>query len=397
QRIGRAGRKGQESFATLVLRGDDPISAYFARNPEEYLSELNPAFVEPDNPVIARYQLLAMLLDKPMNITESIHYDYYINELVDQKLVKQYKNQIVLTDRMKVQSILQQFSIRGIGKSVSIWKDNKSIGERALPMALSELHEGAIYLHGGQSYKVRKYNEKLRMASLSYSPIKNEKTQALRTIRPKMLGIKTEKEIHGLTAVYCQLELTEIVHGYFRQNIFNNKIIGKYQLSNPISYAYKTMGFLLSLPKPEHLVDGLNPLEVQKVLGGTFHAIEHVLIESGNSLTGGGANQIGGIALGDTGLVVVYDGTEGGSGLSRMLYGSLHTGLMRSLKIMEDCPCKRDDGCPRCTYSYYCGNNNQPLHRIGAIEALRKVGKETTTINYDFEGIETYVISPINY
>jgi len=61
---------------------------------------------------------------------------------------------------------------------------------------------------------------------------------------------------------------------------------------------------------------------------------------------------------------------------------------------MNECPCKRIDGCPRCTYSYQCGNNNQPLNRLGAIEVLNKYGKENTELQYNFEGYPSYVIDP---
>ncbi|MHA2168605.1 MAG: DEAD/DEAH box helicase [Candidatus Kariarchaeaceae archaeon] len=391
QRIGRAGRTGKESYATLVLRGDDPISAYYARNPHDYMTDLEAAYVEPDNEVIARFQLLAMLLDKPLSRTEAAQFTSYIEDLIKQKVVASSKDMYSLRNRNKAQQMLKDFSIRGIGKSVGIWHIEKQIGERALPRALSELHEGAIYLHGGKSYKVEGYNERLRMSKLRSIPSSNERTQAMRTAHPKVTQLYDESDINGLGAGFCSLEMTEAVHGYFKQNIFNNKIVGTYELDSPISYSYQTMGFILSLPKPTEIVAGVSAIDAKTILGGTFHAIEHVLIESGNSLTGGGSNQIGGVAMGDTGTIFVYDGTEGGSGLTRLLYDSLIKGMDRSLKIMEDCPCKRIDGCPRCTYSYYCGNNNQPLNRIGGIETLKLVGREATELDLNFDDVDTYI------
>ena len=35
--------------------------------------------------------------------------------------------------------------------------------------------------------------------------------------------------------------------------------------------------------------------------------------------------------------------------------------LERSMNIVKECPCKNEAGCPRCTFSYRCGNNNETL------------------------------------
>ncbi|MCH8908062.1 MAG: DEAD/DEAH box helicase [Candidatus Heimdallarchaeota archaeon] len=393
QRIGRAGRSGQKSFATLVLRGDDPISAYYARNPEDYLTELEPAFVEPNNEHVAYYQIISMLLDQPLSIKESIRYDLILDKLRKQKILHERKGLISLRDRKVGQILLRDFSIRGIGKSIKIMSNNRQIGERSLPIALRELHTGAIYLHGGKSYKVQRLNTKIRAADLVQIKSRREKTQAMRSIWPEVKDLSIETNFNGLAAGFGKIELTETITGYVKKDIFTGKVLNQYELEEPISHNFTTSGFILAMPKPIDNVSSLSDPEAQYYLGGTYHAIEHVLIESGNSLTGGGANQIGGVSIGDTGLIFVYDGNEGGSGLSKLLFEKLSRGLDRSLTIMEQCPCKRDDGCPRCTYSYYCGNNNTPLNRLGAIETLKLVGKTSTELILDYDGVETFIVN----
>ena len=70
QRLGRAGRRGQESLAILVLREDDPISLYYLHHPDKYFTDIPPAFVEPRNPIVAKMQVLSAVLDKPMEVEE---------------------------------------------------------------------------------------------------------------------------------------------------------------------------------------------------------------------------------------------------------------------------------------------------------------------------------------
>lgn len=394
QRIGRAGRKGQESIASLVLRGDDPISAYYARSPDEYLSEIAPAFVEPNNELVAEMQLLAMAYEKPLSDAEYGKYQRHIDKLIEDKLLYYGQDSIVVKNRSRVGEVLYNYSIRGIGDNVKILNRSSVIGERGLPMALGELHPGALYLHGGRSYRVQSYDDKSRVARVSNVANKGEKTQAERSIWPTVDEVLYEKTVNGIATAYLSLELTETVSGYGVYDIFTNQKTARYDLPTPLTYTYKTKGFAVQLPEPEHRMRNKKSDDLEKILGGTYHAIEHVLIESGNGLTGGGANQIGGISLGTTGLVFVYDGAPGGSGLSKLLFDKLETGLSRSLKIMKDCPCNRVDGCPRCTYSYQCGNNNEPLDRLGAIDSLEQIGGLSTELSLDYDGADTFIAHP---
>ncbi|MFV2014369.1 MAG: DEAD/DEAH box helicase, partial [Candidatus Heimdallarchaeota archaeon] len=130
QRIGRAGRKGQQSFATLVLRGDDPISAYYARNPKDYLTAMEPAFVEPNNSLVSYHQMLAMLLDKPLHRNEIDKYDQYLTQLFDEELIVKTNYGVGVRSRDGAREKLHDYSIRGIGNSVSILHKDKIIGER---------------------------------------------------------------------------------------------------------------------------------------------------------------------------------------------------------------------------------------------------------------------------
>jgi DEAD/DEAH box helicase domain-containing protein len=90
-------------------------------------------------------------------------------------------------------------------------------------------------------------------------------------------------------------------------------------------------------------------------------------------ITGGASQDLGGISLGSSGLIFVYDGSIGGNGASRILYDRLDDAFGRSLRILSECSCKSESGCPRCTYSYRCGNNNEFLHKHAAIEVMNRI------------------------
>jgi DEAD/DEAH box helicase domain-containing protein len=127
--------------------------------------------------------------------------------------------------------------------------------------------------------------------------------------------------------------------------------------------------------KPMSPANDEDAITEEELIVGGFHALEHTLIESSDMLTGGGRNAMGGVSMGSSGLIFIYDGSPGGSGLSKLLFDRLEEALRRVTVILNECPCKALEGCPACTFSYQCGNNNTPLFKDGALEAAQMVLK----------------------
>jgi len=99
-------------------------------------------------------------------------------------------------------------------------------------------------------------------------------------------------------------------------------------------------------------------------------------------ITGGVSQDLGGISLGTSGLIFIYDGAIGGNGASKALFDRFESALERSMFIVKECPCQNEAGCPRCTFSYRCGNNNEFLHKYSALEILQRIndGEETELV-----------------
>jgi DEAD/DEAH box helicase domain-containing protein len=78
---------------------------------------------------------------------------------------------------------------------------------------------------------------------------------------------------------------------------------------------------------------------------------------------------IGGVSTpmhSDTGhpTIFIYDGFEGGIGISETLYLLVEKLFATTLRLINDCEC--EEGCPSCIYSPKCGNENQPLDKKAA-------------------------------
>ena len=112
-----------------------------------------------------------------------------------------------------------------------------------------------------------------------------------------------------------------------------------------------------------------------------------VVIEGSNMITGGVSQDLGGIALGVSCLIIVYDGRWAGAVPARPCMTGLKRCFKRGFAILGECPCKAESGCPRCTFSYRCGNNNEYLHKNSSLEILgRIIGGEETRLTEPVEG-----------
>jgi DEAD/DEAH box helicase domain-containing protein len=374
QRVGRAARRGQQGYAFLAL-GNDPISQYYKMHPADYMDDHELAYTDPSNPFVLEYQVLAMVCDRPLLIAESKQMWGVLQKLVSKGIVKLARDRFI-PDLKEALKVLEEYSIRGIGSRVDIKFNNKIIGDRALPQALEELHQQAVYFLGGRRYKVQELHFELNSQPYAeLAPIPSDYpyyTKALTDDWPSILEIYEKKVVFGVEVAYCALNIQKRVLGYVNIEIGQEVAQGKkVMLDKPLEYEFLTKGFVFRAPRPSYLLQKAQDEQYVEMSG--FHASEHVIIEGSAMITGGASQDLGGVSLGSSGLIVVYDGSVGGNGASRILYERLDIAFGRSLRILSECSCTSETGCPRCTYSYRCGNNNEFLHKPAAIEVMNRI------------------------
>ena len=197
---------------------------------------------------------------------------------------------------------------------------------------------------------------------------------------PEIIQIYEQKLVFGIDVKYCSLKIQKKVLGYSNIEIGKEVAEGtKIMLERPIEYEFITKGLVFRAPRPKSILVDVSDEGYTEMSG--YHASEHVIIEGGTMITGGASQDLGGISLGSSGLIFIYDGSIGGNGASRALYDKFDKAIERSLRIVTECSCKGENGCPRCTFSYRCGNNNEYLHKFAAIEVLDRIvnGDKTNT------------------
>ena len=390
QRFGRAARRGQEGYALLAL-GNDPISQYYRSHPDDYFADQEQVYTDPSNPFVQEYQILAMACDKPISKSElysnnnnnnndsSNNMNNTIQKLVAKGLIRvSNDNKLFVPNFKQAYRILNEYSIRGIGDKVDILFNKKVVGERSLPQAIEELHENAIYFLSGKRYQVKKLHYDPQLTKGPYyaelTPIPDDYpyyTKAIVDEWPSIIEVYEQKRVFEIEVKYCSLKIKKKVMGYTNVEIGQEVTQGrKVMFSEPIEFEFNTKGFALRAPRPIDIIKDANDEQYVEMSG--YHASEHVLIEGSGMITGGASQDMGGVSLGSSGLIFIHDASIGGNGASKALYDRLDAAIRRALKILMECPCKNESGCPRCTYSYRCGNNNEYLHKIAAIEILNK-------------------------
>lgn len=379
QRMGRAARKGQKGYAFLAL-GNDPISQHYRNHPQSYFDDVEQSYIDPSNPFVEEFHVLAMACDRPISKHELREHAGAIAKHVAAGNLTESNGRYV-PNFARAGAILDSYNIRGIGGSIDIMLGSKKVGDRALPMALEELHKDAVYFLGGSRYRVKELQyPKTGRAILERLPRDYPHyTKALVREWPTIETVLEQRLAFGAEIAFCRLHIRKQVYGYADIDLGQDAAHGnRILLDEPLEYDFVTKGIVFHAPRPADEIAKADDGDYVEASG--YHAAEHVLIEGSNMITGGVSQDLGGISLGNSGLIFVYDGAIGGSGASRALYDRFERAAERSRIILDECPCKNESGCPRCTFSYRCGNNNEFLHKYCALEIFRRMTEGESTM-----------------
>lgn len=381
QRMGRAGRTGRRGCAFLVL-GGDPISQYYMANPGDYEHDEEAAHIDPTNAYVEEHQVAAMAADRPLTAAEGAARAAAVGRCLEGGLLEGARGGLRVTARGR--RVLERgYSIRGMGGAVEIWRAGRRVGRREMPIALTELHEGAVYMLGGRAHRVARlrYPRSPRAEIEPLAEGTRRQTRAICEDWPEVTATLDSRDCHAMRVEFCALRIKKLVRGYVTLESAEDAFGEPAMLEAPLGYTFETKGIRFRAPAPVGVAGGGEAgLEVA---AGAYHAAEHVIIEGSRMVIGASPADLGGMSMGSSGMIYVYDGAAGGSGASRALYERMERAVARARDIVAGCACDAVPGCPRCTMSYRCGNNNQCLHKAGALESLGRIVAGEATLAMD--------------
>ncbi|HXV03092.1 MAG TPA: DEAD/DEAH box helicase [Gaiellaceae bacterium] len=368
QQWGRAGRRGH-GLAVLVA-SEDALDQFFMREPEALLERrVEAAILDHTNPRVLDPHVLTAAFEAPLDESdaetlgpEALERAAHLPEL------RKTPRGFVWAGRDYPAG---RFGLRSASPDTFTVVDLDSgtlLGLVERERAHSTVHEGAIYLHLGESYRVISLDHEQRTALVEpYAG--DEYTQAKKDTMTAILHAVSTEQKAGVELNFGSVIVTEQVVAYQRKTR-DGETIETVPLELPQT-EFETEAVWFA-PGPR-LLEGL---EEMPTLLGSLHAAEHSLIALLPLWAMCDRWDIGGLSTNlhfQTGAptIFVYDGHAGGVGITERGFEVFEGWAADTAKLLEGCPC--DHGCPSCVQSPKCGNLNEPLDKHGALKLLQRM------------------------
>ena len=372
QRAGRVGRQGQEALIVLVAM-QDALDQYFMRHPEAFFEKSHEAAViDPGNERIVREHLPCASAELYLK-QDDVVYDMkklspVIDDLVRGGILHPGKKGDIWFPGERAPH--RQVGIRAIGEPFGLVNvSGRTIGELSGARVFREAFPGAIYLHWGRQYQVTELDIDRRKVMCREVDV-NYYTQALSAEETEVIEEREKKIFPRVTVSWGVLRMTQRVTGFNKKSLFDRQIISRHDLDMP-TYGFETEG--LWIPVDDHTLSALQSRGCDPA--GSLHAVEHAAIACMPLFALCDRGDIGGLSYPlypqfKAPAIFLYDGYEGGIGLTRRALAVLDDWFGTTRRVIEECPC--DNGCPSCVQDPQCGSGNHPLDKEGALTLLKR-------------------------
>jgi DEAD/DEAH box helicase domain-containing protein len=369
QQWGRAGRRGHG--LAVLIGGEDALDQYFMREPETLLGRrVEAAILDHANPRVLDGHVLSAAYEGPLDDDdretlgdEALARAALLPDLKATPAGFVYAGKEYPAARVSLRSSTPD--------AVAVVEEESGalLGMVELERAYSTVHDGAIYLHLGEQYHVRRLDLDARAALVT--PFSGDwYTMAKKESETSILDERRRERRLGLDLCFGGVAVTERVIAYQRRRISTQEQIDLIPLDLPET-TFETEA-VWYVPEPE-MLRGLE--EITKLLG-SLHAAEHTMIALLPLWAMCDRWDIGGLSTNlhyQTGqpTIFIYDGHTGGVGIAERGYDVFEGWVKDTARLLARCPCER--GCPSCVQSPKCGNLNEPLDKQGALTLLNRM------------------------
>jgi DEAD/DEAH box helicase domain-containing protein len=371
QQAGRAGRGTSDSIVTLVAF-QNPLDQYFMKHPDDFFGRPHEqAIIDLHNRYISLGHIMCASSELPITDADSQFFPELLSEsigaLEQENLIRKTPRGWVYSGTARTTEIVNLESISH--QTVTVTCNGNLLETLTLNKAYEEVFTGAVLLHQGETYiseglDLDELTAKVRQENVNYY------TEALKDVDVAIIKPLEEKQ-NGIKVGLGELSITEIYHTYVTKTY--DEVIKRQPLNLP-PLSFLTVGIWFIVPdeiREEIETQGLD-------FAGGLHAVEHAMIAMSPIFAMCDRWDIGGLSTvlhPDTGepTIFIYDGFEGGIGISETLYSTIKPLWKKTLQLIDTCECK--DGCPSCIYSPKCGNENHPLDKKAASIILKQLLK----------------------
>ena len=368
QRIGRAGRGREASLAVLIAL-DDALDQYLMRHPDYLFSRsAEHAVIDPENPYILAAHLRCAAAEVPLSEEDREFFGPRAVEVAEilaehGELIRRRDRWYWTARRRYPAAEVEVRAASGDTYRIIDVTAGRLLGTVDAVRAFEQVHPGAVYLHQGESYLVRRLDLGERAAYVTPSPT-DHYTQPRVLTDVTILRPREQRPWGPTTAWFGDVDVTSQVTGFVRKQLFTEAVLGSEELDLPAQTLSTTALWFVLPPELERAVDqrGLD-------LAGGIHAVEHAAIGLLPLFAMCDRWDLGGVSYPrhpQTGVptIFIYDGHPGGVGITEKGYALLDQVMAATLEAITSCPCEA--GCPSCIQSPKCGNLNNPLDKAAA-------------------------------
>ena len=370
QQIGRAGRGGREGLALFVAR-PDPLESHLLRHPYLVLdADVEPVHLNPENEAILGDGLRCAAYENPLAPSELADFTPHAlerAEALDRAGELSFRAGRFFLANPEPPAF--GVSLRTGDETFRLLLDGEELGTMERWRAMLNAHEGAIYLHRGETYRVLALDLANRAAHLEPTDERIFTGSVVETA-VDVRSPWTVEEAGGAgntggAIALAPMRVTDTVLGYRVRSLTNYELLGTFPLDLP-PREFDTAGLLVEFPPP-------SPDEDPMLYAAGLHAAEHALLALAPLFAGCDPNDLGSawtLDASGTGLpaVFVFDRQPGGVGLAEAIWSRRDEWLKAAAALVRDCGC--DDGCPRCILAGRCPQGNEGLSKAGAKKTL---------------------------
>ncbi len=378
QQAGRSGRRKGHSLSVLI-GANNPLDQYLMTHPDYFFTKpFEHAYINVDNMYILKPHILCAAWERTLEQRDSQYfgssYTQAVQELEKEGLLKQARNRWFLSPQVHYPS--QDINLR-MASSDSFAIINAEKGYELLEKveasrAFLQAHQGAIYLHQGESYEIKRIDLDNHIAYAAPTDV-DYYTQAKELTDISIIKALKEKQEGGVAVYWGEVEVASQVLSFSRKKQHTDEVLNEEFLDLPEQkYITAALWFDIS----EKALGELTRLGMEPA--GGLHALEHAAIGLLPLFALCDRNDIGGVSTPlhrqtDKPQIFIYDGYPGGIGITEKGYEIIKELWQATEKAIADCPCL--DGCPSCIQSPKCGNNNEPLDKKAALFLLKVLNR----------------------
>lgn len=386
QQSGRAGRRNKDSLSILV--GDCfPTDQHYMQNPGELFTKPNAELrVDLENMLVREGHIQCAAYEMPIRPDgDARFFGGDLPEICKERLVEDELGYYHCHDRFRPAPSRfvairdaedEHFAIIDVthGRNVVLEELESS-------RAIFTIHDGAIFLHQGDTYLVRDFVPDKLMAKVErvkvdwtttqrdFTDIDPTETEAIRSIPSS-----------PCRAYYGTIKIQQNVFGYFKVDS-KGRVLDAVHVDNPPVVRY-SKGVWLDVP--QRALDVLEARRLHAAAG--IHAAEHAVMSLLPAFVVSASDDVRTeckVALKEfaqrstqrkrAARLTLYDakGGVGGSGISAKAFDHVDGLLAMALARVEACRC--EGGCVECVASEACSDANQVMSKAGCRVVLRSL------------------------